>query len=71
MFGSNLKLSKIIYGKVNIHAKAYNPYLINIPMRAPIFDWYVIWYGFKNIYQKDMYIRKIGLDTQDMLTIIG
>jgi hypothetical protein len=36
---------------------------------TPIFEWYVIRCGAKNEHQNTMYLKEIGLDAQNMLTL--
>ena len=40
-------------GKHEIYPKVDMPISINYLNWAPIFEWYVVWYGCKNEYQKD------------------
>ena len=47
------------------------PNLVTALNWTPIFEWYVIRCGFKNGYQKDMYLIEIGLRAQNMIPILG
>ena len=38
--------------------KVDNPYLVAFLIRAPIFEWYVVWCGYKNGYQKGIMCLK-------------
>ena len=41
-------------------------------METPIFEWYVVWYGSNNRYQKGiMCLEAIRLRDQNMITILG
>ena len=51
--------------------KVDNPYLVTFLIMTPILEWYVIWCGSKNGYQKDMSLKEIGLRAQNMITILG
>ena len=50
--------------------KVDNPYLVNSLNWTPTFEWYVVGYGFKNGYQKDMCLGEIGLHAHVMITIL-
>ena len=39
--------------------------------QTPIIEWYMIWYGSKNIYQKDMRLKRLDYVLKDMITILG
>ena len=39
--------------------------------RTPIFEWYVVRCGSKNGYQIGMWLKEIGLGTQNLITILG
>jgi hypothetical protein len=45
--------------------------LVTYLNQTPIFEWYVIRWGSKNAYWKDMCSKKIGLCGQNMITILG
>ena len=47
------------------------PNLITYLTCTPIFEWYVVWCGYKNEYQKDMCLKEIGLYAQNMITILS
>ena len=47
------------------------PNLVTDLNHAPMFEWYVVWCGFKNEYRKGTCARKIGLRVQNMITILG
>jgi hypothetical protein len=51
---NTLKAYKCVY-------KVDDPYLVTFLIRTPIFELYVLWWGSKNGYQKDMSLREIGL----------
>ena len=51
--------------------KRDNPYLVTFLIKTPIFEWYVLWCGFKNILQKDMFPKNIALCVQNMITIMN
>ena len=36
-----------------------------------MFERYVVWYGFKNRYHKDTWLKEIGLLALNMITILG
>ena len=38
---------------------------------TPIFGWYVVWYGSKNKYQKNISLKEIGLYVDNLMTILG
>ena len=44
------------------------PNLITYLTCTPIFEWYVVWCGYKNEYKKDMCLKEIGLHAQNMIT---
>ena len=47
------------------------PNLVTYPNRSPTFEWYMVWHGSKNGYQKHMcYKKQIRLHAQNMITII-
>ena len=43
----------------------------HISIRASIFEWYVVWCGSKNGYQKDICLIEIGLHAQTLTTILS
>ena len=47
------------------------PNLITYLTCTPIFEWYVVWCGYKNEYKKDMCLKEIGLHAQNMITILS
>jgi hypothetical protein len=47
-----------------------NPYSITFLVRTPIFEWYVVWYGFKNKCQIDCVIKKLDKCAQYVMTIL-
>ena len=47
-----------------------NPYSVTFLIRTPILKWYVVCCGSKNIYQKDMCLKEIGLHAQNITTIL-
>ena len=50
--------------------KVGNPYSVNILIKLPIFEQYVLWCNSKNGNQKDMCnLKGIGLHAQNMITI--
>ena len=52
--------------------KVDNPYSVAFLIRAPIFEWYVVWCGSKNGYQKGiMCLKGIGLCVKNLITILG
>ena len=46
------------------------PNLVTSLKWTPIFEWYVIWCGFKNRYQKDMCLKEVGLCIQNVIIIL-
>jgi hypothetical protein len=36
-----------------------------------VFEWYVVLHGSKNVYQKDMCLKEIGLHIQNIMTIMS
>jgi hypothetical protein len=64
MSGSVRKLISDIACKVN------NPYLVVFLIRSPTFEWYVVWCGIKNEYQKFICLNEVGLRAQNMITIL-
>ena len=50
--------------------KVKNPYLFAFLIRSPIFEWYVVWCGTKNGYQKYICFEEVGLRDQNMITIL-
>ena len=36
---------------------------------TPIFQWCMVWYGSKNVYQEDMWSEEIGLN--DVIMVVG
>ena len=49
-----------LYSKVDV------PNLVTYPNWIPIFEWYVVWCGFKNGHQKDICLKEIGLRAQNI-----
>ena len=47
------------------------PNLITYLTCTPIFEWYLVWCGYKNEYKKDMCLKEIGLHAQNMITIVS
>jgi hypothetical protein len=39
--------------------------------QTSIFEWYMVWCGFKNGYQKDVSLKELGIHAQNMITIRG
>jgi hypothetical protein len=53
------------------HTKVDVPNSVTCLIRTSIFECYVVWYGFKSGYRKDLYMRKIGPLLKKMITILG
>ena len=52
--------------------KVGNPYPVTFLTRTPIFEWYVVWCGFKDIYHKGiMCLKDNKLHAQKIITIPG
>ena len=47
------------------------PNLVAYLNRTPILEWFVVWCGSKNKYQKDMCLKEIGLHPQNMVIILN
>ena len=47
------------------------PSLVTYLYHAPICEWYLIKFGFKNKYKKDICLGEIGLRARNMLTILS
>ena len=47
------------------------PKLIIYLLCTPVFEWYVVWCGYKNKYEKDICLKEIGLHAQNMITILS
>lgn len=64
----------LVYAHVDaLHFQIYkvdNPYLVTFLKWTPILEQYVVGYGFKNGYQRDMCLEKIGLRARVMITIL-
>ena len=45
---------RLKFSQTSRHIKVHVPNLVTTLNRTPIFELYVVWCGFKNIYQKDM-----------------
>ena len=48
-----------------------NPRSVIVLNGMPIFEWYVVWHGSKNIYQKDMFLKEIRPHAQHIMIIQG
>ena len=56
---------KVHYSKVDM------PNSVTYRNQTPTCEWYVVWCGSKNGYQKDMRSKEIGQCAQNMITILG
>jgi hypothetical protein len=45
--------------------------LVTYLTRTLVFEWYVVWCGFKNGWHKDMFLKGIGSHAQTMIAILG
>ena len=52
-------------------AKVDVPNLVTYLNQTPIFEWYVVWCGSENEYQKHMSLKEIGLRAQNMINILN
>ena len=55
------------YGRTTHNA--HNPYLVTYLIRIHIVEWFVVWFGSKNNFHKDMCSKYIGLCAQNLITI--
>ena len=53
---------------IGLSSKVYNPYLVTFLIITRIFEWDVVWCGSKNMYQKIVSFKEIGLRAQNMIT---
>ena len=54
-----------------LEAKVDVPNSVVYLNQTSIFEWYMVWCGFKNGYQNDMCLKEIGIHAQNMITILG
>ena len=47
-----------------VQDKVDNPYSVTFLIRTPVIEWYVVWCGTKNGYQKGMCLKEVGLHAQ-------
>ena len=68
----NFQLARILhYAWVNHNGKVGNPNSITILNQKPILEWYVVRCGSNKGYQKDMWLKEIGLHAQSIITILS
>ena len=54
-----------------LQSKVDNPHSVTFLIEVPIFEWYMIWCGSKNGYQKDTCSKEIGLLAQNMINVLN
>ena len=66
-----LRWSIFLIGHLHFNGKVDVPNSVTYLRRTLIFEWYVVWCGSKNKYQKDTCLKEIGLHAQNMITIVA